>query len=102
MRLTIFAIATMLLCVAFACAQQPPAAVEIVDEADVLRVQLAESRVAELATKIEMAKRDLETLSKAAEAERAALQKKYKLVDGDSVDGKTRAIKRAAKKDAKK
>lgn len=90
-------LATLLLLAAHAFAAD-----ETADEADVLRVQLAETRAEELATKIEMAKRDLETLSKAAEAERAALQKKYKLVDGDSVDGKTRAIKRAPKKDAKK
>ena len=74
---------------------------EIADEADLLRLQLAESRSEELAAKIEVARRDLEKLRAAADGERAALQKKYRLNDGDKIDPQTRAIVRA-KKDVKK
>lgn len=90
-------LATLLLLAAHAFAAD-----ETADEADVLRVQLAETRAEELAAKIELARRDLETLRTAARDERAALQKKYKLGDGDSIDPQTRAIRRAPKKDVKK
>ena len=98
MRTFVAAIATLLLCAALASAAEP----ETVDDADALRVQLAESRAEELAAKIEVARRDLEKLRAAADAERVALQKKYRLADGDRVDPQTRAIVRAPKKDAKK
>lgn len=98
MRALLAAIATLLLCAAFASAAEP----ETIDEADALRVQLAESRAEELAAKIEVARRDLEKLRAAADTERAALQKKYRLTDGDRVDPQTRAIVRAPKKDVKK
>lgn len=74
---------------------------ETADEADVLRVQLAESRAAELQARIELAKHDLAELTKAVEAERAALRKKYSLVDGDQIDAK-RTIVRAPKPEPKK
>lgn len=97
MKRAIAIIATVLLLAAHALAAD-----EIVDEADALRVQLAESRAEELAAKIEVARRDLEKLRAAADNERAALQKKYRLNDGDKIDPKTRAIVRAPKKDVKK
>lgn len=80
---------------------------EVAEEADVLRVQLAESRAELLAARIEQAKADLATLVEAAKTERSALQKKYKLAEGDQIDPKTREIKRAPKapepkKDVKK
>ncbi len=100
---------SLLLCAGLACADNVTPATgtlapkpEVVDEADVLRVQLAESRADSLAAKIESARRDLETLQKAAADERAKLTAKYKLADGDQVDPTTRAIKRAPKKDVKK
>lgn len=100
MRATVLAFVAALFCAALACAE--PVKDETVDEADALRVQLAESRAEELAAKIEVARRDLERLRAAADAERAALQKKYRLTDGDRVDPQTRAIVRAPKKDVKK
>lgn len=96
----VLAFVAILFCAALACAE--PAKEEIVDEADALRVQLAETRAEELAAKIEVARRDLEKLRAAADAERAALQKKYKLGEGDGIDPKTRKIARAPKKDVKK
>lgn len=75
---------------------------EIADEADVLRVQLAEARAEALAARIEAAKAELQRLLDDAAAQRAALQKKYKLDAGDQIDPSTRAIKRAPKKEAKK
>lgn len=96
MRLLLAAFAVLL----FACALAH--ADEIVDEVDVLRVQLAESRADALAAKIEAAKRDLAELHRLADDARAALQKKYKLDAGDQIDPSTRAIKRAPKKEAKK
>ncbi len=92
---------SLMLCAGLACADTP-AKPEVADEADVLRVQLAESRADSLAAKIESARRDLETLQKAAADERAKLTVKYKLGEGDQVDPTTRAIKRAPKKDVKK
>lgn len=89
-------LATLLLLAAHALAD------ETADEADVLRVQLAETRAEELAAKIELARRDLAQLQAAARDARAALQQKYKLGDGDAIDPQTRAIKRAPKKDGKK
>lgn len=99
MRLVLALVAALLFAAAYACADPVP---EIVDEADVLRVQLAESRADSLATKIETAKRDLADLQKQADALRAALQQKYKLAEGDQVDPTTRAIKRAPKAAPKK
>lgn len=75
---------------------------ETVDEADVLRVQLAESRADALAARIEAAKAELQRLLDDAAAQRSTLQKKYKLDAGDQIDPSTRAIKRAPKKEAKK
>lgn len=92
-------ILAVLLCAGIACADPKP---EIVDEADVLRVQLAESRAESLAVKIEAAKRDLAELQKAASDERTKLTTKYRLGEGDQIDPQTRAIKRAPKKDVKK
>lgn len=89
----------LLLCAGLACADPKP---EVADEADVLRVQLAESRAESLAVKIEAAKRDLADLQKAATDERTKLTTKYRLGEGDQVDPTTRAIKRAPKKEAKK
>lgn len=97
MKRAIAVIATVLLLAAHAFAAD-----ETVDEADALRVQLAESRAEELAAKIEVARRDLEALRTAARDERAALQKKYRLNDGDKIDPQTRAIVRAPRKDVKK
>jgi hypothetical protein len=104
------AVLALLLCAGLACADNvTPAATgtfapkpEVVDEADVLRVQLAESRADALAAKIESARRDLETLQKAAQDERAKLTAKYRLAAGDQVDPTSREIKRAPKKDVKK
>lgn len=92
-------ILVLLLCSGLAYADAKP---ETVDEADILRVQLAESRADALAAKIESAKRDLADLQKATEAARASLQQKYKLAAGDQVDPTTREIKRAPKKEPKK
>ena len=75
---------------------------ELAEEADVLRVQLAESRAELLSARIEQAKADLATLVETAKLERTALQRKYKLGDGDQIEPKTREIKRAAKPEPKK
>ena len=93
---------SLLLCAGLACAETP-AKPEIVDEADVLRVQLAESRAAELTAKIEVARRDLEALKLQAAVAVETLEQKYKfkLADGDQIDPTTRAIKRAPKPETK-
>ena len=96
MRLLLASLAVLLLACALANAD------EIADEADVLRVQLAESRADALAARIEAAKAELQRLLDDATKQRAALQKKYKLDAGDQIDPSTRAIKRAPKKEAKK
>lgn len=75
---------------------------EEIAEADVLRVQLAESRAAELSARIELAKHDLAELTKAVEAERAALRKKYSLTDGDQIDAKRTIVRAPKPKEPKK
>lgn len=96
MRFFLASLAVLLLACALAHAD------EIADEADVLRVQLAESRAEALAARIEAAKAELQRLLDDAAKHRAALQQKYKLADGDQVDPSTRKIVRAPKKEAKK
>jgi hypothetical protein len=96
MRFFLASLAVLLLACALAHAD------EIADEADVLRMQLAESRADALAARIEAAKAELHRLLDDAAAQRSTLQKKYKLDAGDQIDPSTRAIKRAPKKEAKK
>ncbi len=91
---------SLLLCAGLAYADTP-AKPEVADEADVLRVQLAESRAENLAVKIEAAKRDLADLQRAAQDARAKLTAKYVLVDGDQVDPVSRVIQRAPKPETK-
>lgn len=98
MRLLLASLAVLLLACALAHAD------EIADEADVLRVQLAEARAEALEAQIEAARRELLERRLAVRLEREKLQHKYKLAEGDQVDPSTRKIVRAPKpaKESKK
>ena len=61
---------------------------EVADEADVLRVQLAESRARAAAAVAEIAQRELAAARQVEQDATAAFRSKYKLADGDGIDEK--------------
>jgi hypothetical protein len=61
---------------------------EVIAEADLLRVQLAQARV-------ELAAHALDDAKRAAEEAVAGLKGRYRIGDADQIDAKTREIKRA-------
>ncbi len=71
-----------------------PVKPELVEEADLLRVQLAQARV-------DLAQRTLNDAKRVADEVNTAVQTKYKLGPEDAVDPQTRVIRRASKKTTK-
>lgn len=72
-----------------------PTKPEKIEEIDLLRAQNAQLKAAELSTRIEGAKRDLADLQKQIAEAETAIQRKYKLADGDKIDPSTMTITRA-------